>query len=112
MINTYIYTYAGFSIKVYISVSGSRCNKYAPTCASMCPCARACVCIWVHPHPRRNMRAPSVGVDRGWLGSQAFNYASAFNANIDAWNTASVTTLSYVCVAFGRSGAQPRAGRA
>ncbi len=31
------------------------------------------------------------------VGSQAFSSASAFNANIGAWNTASVTTLSYVC---------------
>jgi hypothetical protein len=40
------------------------------------------------------MRAPSVIVDRGWLGSQAFDLASAFNANIGAWNTARVTTLA------------------
>ena len=31
------------------------------------------------------------------VGPQAFNGASAFNANIGAWNTASVTTLSSVC---------------
>ncbi len=30
------------------------------------------------------------------VGSQAFYDASAFNANIGAWNTASVTTLSAV----------------
>ncbi len=59
------------------------------------------------------MRARSVGVDRGWLGSQAFNGAAAFNANIGAWNTAAVTTLSYVCAAlFGPGGAPPQAGRA
>jgi surface protein len=39
------------------------------------------------------MRARSVGVDRGWLGSQAFKSASAFNANIGAWNTASVSNM-------------------
>jgi hypothetical protein len=50
-----------------------------------------------------------VGVDRGWLGAQAFCSASAFNANIDVWNTASVTTLSTVCAAFGPGGAPPRA---
>ena len=50
-----------------------------------------------------------VGVDRGWLGAQAFNSASAFNANIGAWNTASVTTLYYVCAAFGPGGAPARA---
>ena len=42
------------------------------------------------------MRARSVGVDRGSLGSQAFYQASAFNADIGAWNTARVTSLSYV----------------
>ncbi len=36
------------------------------------------------------------------LGSQAFYHASAFNANIGAWNTVSVTSLSAVCAAFGR----------
>ncbi len=46
------------------------------------------------------MRARSVGVDRGWLGSQVFNGASAFNANIGAWDTASVTTLADVSAAF------------
>ncbi len=32
-----------------------------------------------------------------WLGSQAFNYALAFNANIAAWNTAAMTTIASVC---------------
>ncbi len=32
-----------------------------------------------------------------WLGPQAFNLASAFNANIGAWNTASMTTIVRVC---------------
>ena len=36
------------------------------------------------------------GVDRLVVGSQAFYYASAFNANIGGWNTASVTALSSV----------------
>jgi surface protein len=52
------------------------------------------------------MRARSVGVDRGWLGAQVFNGASAFNANIGAWNTAAVTTLSYVCAAFSARAAR------
>jgi hypothetical protein len=30
------------------------------------------------------------------VGSQAFHHASAFNADIGAWNTARATTLSYV----------------
>jgi hypothetical protein len=32
-----------------------------------------------------------------WLGSQAFFLARVFNANIGAWNTASMTTMAYVC---------------
>ncbi len=39
------------------------------------------------------------------FGAQAFRSASAFNANIGAWNTAAVTTLSYVCAAAGPGGA-------
>ncbi len=35
------------------------------------------------------------------FGAQAFYSASAFNANIGAWNTARVTTLYGVCVRFG-----------
>ncbi len=46
-----------------------------------------------------------------WLGSQAFARAAAFNANIGAWNTALVTTLSYVRAAFGPA-ARHRGGRA
>ena len=46
------------------------------------------------------------GVDRGWLGAQAFNGAPAFNANIGAWNTAAVTTLSNVCAAFSARAAR------
>jgi hypothetical protein len=38
--------------------------------------------------------------ESAWLGSQAFFYASAFNANIGAWNTASMTTMSSVCAVF------------
>ncbi len=32
-----------------------------------------------------------------WLGSQVFWAASAFNANIGAWNTASMANMAYVC---------------
>ncbi len=41
------------------------------------------------------MRARSVGVDRVWLGAQAFQSASVFNANIASWNVLCVTTLTY-----------------
>ena len=50
------------------------------------------------------MRAPSVGVDRVWLGSQAFSSASAFNANIGAWNTARVVDMSGVCAVLAEAG--------
>jgi hypothetical protein len=35
--------------------------------------------------------------ESAWLGSQAFEGAAAFNANIGAWNTASMTTMASVC---------------
>jgi surface protein len=35
------------------------------------------------------------------FGAQAFAYASAFNANIGAWNTASVSDMAFVCAAPG-----------
>jgi hypothetical protein len=54
------------------------------------------------------VRALSVGVDCVWLGSQAFQSASAFNANIGAWNTARVTSLFYVCAAFPARAARHR----
>ena len=48
-------------------------------------------------YPRRNVRALPVGIDRVWLGSQAFYSASAFNANIGAWNTVAVANMYQVC---------------
>jgi hypothetical protein len=75
--------------------------------------ARVCVCDWAPTHPRRTVRSRSAGVDRGWLGLQAFYQARTFNANIGTWNTASVTSLYYVCAALsGPGGAPPLAGRA
>ena len=76
----------------------------------MRPCARARACAIALARIRADTceRVP-VGVDRGWLGAQAFYSASAFNANIGAWNTAAVTDLSWVCAAFGPGGAPPRA---
>jgi hypothetical protein len=71
-----------------------------------------CVWVWAPTFPCRNVRALSVGVDRVRFGPQAFSVPSqlsAFNANIGAWNTASVTTLSYVCADFGRR-REPAAG--
>jgi hypothetical protein len=84
-------------------------HRRAPVCSRAS--ARACVCVWVHTYPRRTVRARSVGVDRVRLGSQAFQAASAFNAHIGSWNTASVTTLSNVCADFGRRRATLRTSR-
>ena len=47
------------------------------------------------------MRALHAAIELRDVGSQAFRFATAFNANIGAWNTASVTGLSYVFAAFG-----------
>jgi hypothetical protein len=33
-----------------------------------------------------------------WLGPQAFYEAKTFNADIGAWNTASMTTMASVCL--------------
>ncbi len=71
-------------------------------------CAQVCVSDWALTHRRRHMRAPSVGVDRVRLGAQAFQNASAFNANIGAWNTAAVTSLANVCAAFSARAARQR----
>ena len=55
------------------------------------------------PKPRN--REPCGPFPSAWtacgFGAQAFQFASAFNANIGAWNTAAVTTLYAVCAAPG-----------
>jgi surface protein len=67
-------------------------------------CALICALMWVRvrarTQPRRTVQALPVGVDRVRLGAQAFYSASAFNANIGAWNTASVSNMANVCAAF------------
>ncbi len=78
--------------------------------AHVCARARAGACEYGRPrNPRRTCeRFPSASTASGF-GSQAFGSATAFNANIGAWNTASVTKLNYVCAAFGPGGVPPRA---
>ncbi len=79
--------------------NGMRARRtHAPTCCVRAR-ARMCVCDLARKHPCRHMRARSVGVDRVRFGSQAFQSVSGFNADIGAWNTASVTTLYYVFAA-------------
>ncbi len=63
--------------------------------------ARARVCAWARPHRRQRVRALPAAIERRGLGSQVFQSATTFNANIGAWNTASVTGLSFVCAASG-----------
>ena len=78
-----------------------------PTCA--CVCARLRVRLGRARIRAETCERPPFGVDRGWLGAQAFYSASAFNADIGAWNTASVSNLDSVCAAFGPGGTPPRA---
>ena len=63
--------------------------------------AGSCCGLGLKPEPRhRASPCPSASTACGF-GAQAFYSASAFNANIGAWNTARVTTLSSVCAARG-----------
>ncbi len=81
-----------------------------PTVTPMCASVFACAFRFARTRIRAaNVQALSIGVDRVRFGSQVFSGAVAFNANIGAWNTASVTTLSGVCAAFGRR-REPAAG--
>jgi hypothetical protein len=53
-----------------------------------------------HTHTCTCIRYERIETIHRWpdvVGSQAFNGASAFNANIGAWNTASVKSISSVC---------------
>ncbi len=60
-------------------------------CAHACLLSCACAC----GVGRTRIRAETcVGADRVWLGSQAFSQATAFNANIGAWNVLRVTTYT------------------
>jgi hypothetical protein len=64
--------------------------------------AGSCSGLGLKPEPlNRASPCPSASTACGF-GTQAFGGASAFNANIGAWNTARVFTLSYVCAAPGR----------
>jgi hypothetical protein len=64
--------------------------------------ARVCACAIGRPRIRADTcERPAVGVDRVWLGSQAFELAAAFNANIASWNVLRVTIYTS---AFGSVG--------
>jgi surface protein len=85
------------------------------TCVRGCPrvCARARmntykrVGLGAHVSTP-NMRALSVGVNRVRFGAQVFSGALAFNTNIGAWNTASVTSMYQVLAACVRRRAMLR----
>ena len=57
----------------------------------------ACACAAMAWHGWCGRLFVRCGVDRLVVGSQAFYYASAFNANIGSWNTASMKDMSSVC---------------
>ncbi len=90
------------STRLATRTNGSPMRARHTRVRTCCVRARAHVrmCDWAATHPRGRMRARSVGMDRGWLGSQAFYVASAFNADIGAWNTAAVSNMLGVCAAL------------
>ncbi len=112
----YVYIYnrrkghASISMRGWLHRRTDRRCGARRTCAPAC-CVRVCVCDLAPTHPRRHVLARSAGVDRVWLGSQAFHQASAFNAHIGVWNTAAVTSLYEVCAASPARAARHR-GRA
>jgi hypothetical protein len=63
--------------------------------------ARAPVAYVGAPASSQSVRSPHAAFELPLVGSQAFQSALAFNANISAWNTASVTDVSIVCATFG-----------
>jgi hypothetical protein len=79
----YAHTCASMSAGVYVRGFGQpHAQELART--------HTCTCIRYERMETLHMCDPCV------VGSQAFESASAFNANIGAWNTARATTLSYV----------------
>jgi hypothetical protein len=64
------------------------------------PCKRVrahvCSCVGA-PASTPSAQVIRAAVDRRVVGSQAFSSATAFNANIGAWNTARMTDLTRVC---------------
>jgi hypothetical protein len=72
------------------------------------PCARACARAIGQICAGTCTRLPSASTAFSF-GSQAFYSASAFNANIGAWNTAAVSNMQSVCTA-SRPGWRATAG--
>jgi hypothetical protein len=69
------------------------------------PCMHACSCrasliLPCFTHFSRVYLAYSVVrklSESAWFGAKAFDGATGFNANIGAWSTVSMVTMSYVC---------------
>jgi surface protein len=89
---------AVFHTDIHMHISTSvRVSTRVSTRASW----RMCVSVCLGAHVTAlHLRAPRATVDLRVLGSQAFFSATAFNANIGAWNTASVTNMFWVCAVF------------
>ncbi len=89
MMNTYIHIYAYGYIDERIN--DAYLHHIRATCASISACSGALASA---PNRASTLR-------RRWTAcgsvSQAFSGTSAFNANIGAWNTASVSNMAYVC---------------
>ena len=114
--NTYIYIYVCVCVRVlhaytyiihvsvYVRIGrGYECvHQCAMVMDRLCAHALAGSCCGLGPNPKPE--AVRALARRRWtacgFGAQAFEYASAFNANIGAWNTARVTLLYGVCAAF------------
>jgi hypothetical protein len=117
--NIYIYIYMCVCVCACVPHAYTYILHFICICenrSGLCMCAPArdgdgsAVCARVgglvlraRPEPETRNRAspcPSAWTACGF-GAQAFYQAFAFNANIDAWNTARVTSLSHVCAAPG-----------
>ena len=102
--NTYIHIYIHSSGYITEWIADARLpHRRAHVCSCVHVFVRASVCVWLGARvsaPNRASRFfPSAWTACG-SGSQPFASAYAFNANIGAWNTASVTTLHQVCAAI------------
>jgi hypothetical protein len=117
-VSIYLSIHLTFRPFVYLSFSASisfSCYSYIYECVYVRVCVRLCSCVgvcvlaclcvcgrvrarvWAHISVRDEVKNTYRRRRRCAVVSQAFNYASAFNANIGAWNTASVMTLYQVC---------------
>jgi hypothetical protein len=78
-----------------------RCVAFLPSAAADShACFLPCFTHLCFTHFSRVYLAYSVVsklFESAWFGSQAFDGATVFNANIGAWNTATMTTMGYVC---------------